>query len=274
MCGRFASFREAQDLADEFAIARVAEDARVLAPSWNVAPTDPVRIVVERPGPSGAERSLRVARWGLVPSWSRDSRGGARMINARSESLDDRRAFAGPLGSRRCLVVADGYYEWRAPRGGGRGPKQPYFITGDATLALAGLFDFWRDPGRDPDDPDRWLVTTTIVTTRARHGLERIHDRMPVALDPASWDRWLAPGVGAREAMDLLTGRTAPMSPVAVSRAVGSVARNGPGLIEPVVVAPEPVEVDLLESLSPDTPTGDGPARPGPVPAPRVPPGR
>ena len=115
MCGRFASFADAQDLADQLAVAELAEDARLLPPSWNVAPTDPVRIVVERAakGTQDVRRSMRLARWGLVPSWAKDPGVGARMINARSESLIDKPAFAKPFAARRCLVLADGYYEWR-----------------------------------------------------------------------------------------------------------------------------------------------------------------
>ncbi|MBE1877150.1 SOS response-associated peptidase [Myceligenerans pegani] len=237
MCGRFASFRDAQDLADEFAVAELAEDARLLAPSWNVAPTDPVRIVVERAARATGEitRSMRVARWGLVPSWAKDPGVGARMINARSESLLDKPAFAKPLAARRCLVVADGYYEWRRLPDVGRGVKQAYWIHPAAgrTAAFAGLYEFWRDRTRADDDPARWLVTTTVITRAAAGAMERVHDRTPVVLPPDAWDRWLDPGVGAQEAGDLLRGPGTPLSTTPVGAAVGSVRNDGPGLIEP-----------------------------------------
>jgi putative SOS response-associated peptidase YedK len=247
MCGRYASFTESQDLADDLAIAEIAEDARVLPPSWNVAPTDDVRIVVERPrridGKNTGEitRSLRLARWGLVPSWAKDPSIGARMINARSETLLDKPAFAKPLGARRCLLPADGYYEWRKlPRPDGaparaKIPKQPYWIHPDdgGVAALAGLYEFWRDRSRADDDPERWLVSATVITTAASTDLEHIHDRMPVVLPRTAWDAWLDPAVDGVEAMDLVTGTQVPMVTRAVADAVGSVRNNRPSLVDP-----------------------------------------
>ena len=137
MCGRYASFREDQSIADEFAVAVVADDVRLLPPSWNVAPTDGVRMVVERADRATGEitRQLRVARWGLVPSWAKDPSVGSRMINARVETVADKPAFARPFASRRALLPADGYYEWQAaaepPPGAPRRrrpPKQPFWI--------------------------------------------------------------------------------------------------------------------------------------------------
>src|SRR4051795_8781068 len=129
MCGRNASFREDQALADEFAIATVADDVRLLGPSWNVAPTDGVRMVVERADKETGEitRQLRVARWGLVPSWAKDISVGNRMINARVESLTDKPAFRTAARTRRCLVPADGWYEWAKRLDSPT--KQPYFVT-------------------------------------------------------------------------------------------------------------------------------------------------
>ncbi|MBL0885036.1 SOS response-associated peptidase [Myceligenerans indicum] len=247
MCGRFASFRDAQDLADELAIAELAEDARLLEPSWNIAPTDPVRIVVERPSrDTGAvTRSMRVARWGLVPSWAKDPGIGARMINARSESLTDKPAFARPFATRRCLVVANGYYEWRKLAGGGRGAKQAYWIhpAEGRTAAFAGLYEFWRDPARAGDDPGRWLVTATVITRAAAGKLELIHDRTPAVLPPDAWDPWLDPGTGVQEAGALLRAPGMPLTTAPVGAAVGSVRNDGPGLIEPdpLPLDPEPV---------------------------------
>jgi putative SOS response-associated peptidase YedK len=252
MCGRYASFRDAQDIADDFAVAEIADDARLLPPSWNVAPTDPVRIVVERAAKDTGEivRSLRLARWGLVPSWAKDPGVGARMINARAESLLEKSSFAKPLAVRRCLLPADGYYEWRKlplPEGAparAKTPKQPYWIhpADDGVAALAGLYEFWRDRTKADDDPDRWLVSTTVITTAASDDLEHIHDRMPVVLPRAAWEAWLDPAVGADQAIGIVTGEQAGMRTLPVTDAVSRVQNNGPHLLDP---DPDPRDQDV-----------------------------
>ncbi len=238
MCGRYASFRTAQDLADEFAVAAVADDARLLPPSWNVAPTDGVRIVVEREDRTTGEvtRRLELARWGLVPSWAKDPSVGTRMINARVESLADRPAFARPFARRRALLPADGYYEWQARAGGG--PKQPFYIhpTDGSRAALAGLYEFWRDPSRGEDDPRRWLVSATVVTRPALPQLAPIHDRQPLILPRSAWDAWLSPAVGADEARGLLVVEPPPLVVTPVSTLVSSVRNDGPELLRPPTV--------------------------------------
>lgn len=249
MCGRFASFTDTQDFADQLAIAELAEDARLLPASWNVAPTDPVRIVVERAARGSAEvtRSMQLARWGLVPSWAKDPGVGARMINARSESLAEKPAFAKPFKARRCLVLADGYYEWRKlslpATGSKKVPKQPYWIhpSDSGVAAFAGLYEFWRNPAAGETDPDRWLVSTTVVTRPASDRMAAIHDRMPLVLPPDAWDTWLDPAVS--DASDLLGVDNAPLTTRPVGDAVGSVRNNGPELIEadPTPRDPEPV---------------------------------
>ncbi|GEN79580.1 SOS response-associated peptidase [Actinotalea fermentans] len=279
MCGRYASFRDAQDLADAFAVAPpdVAPDAAGLPPSWNVAPTDPVRVVVERApkhagtdtaAPEGAgehddapRRSLRLARWGLVPGWATDPSIGSRMINARVETLDSKPAFRKAVAARRCLVPAEGYFEWQAPpadappatgpTGRRRKPaKQPFWIhpADGGPLAFAGLYEFWRDPTRADDDPERWLVTMTIVTGGAPTddpALAEIHDRQPVILDPSRWDAWLDPHVrDPARVMDLLRRPAPPLVATPVSTEVNSVGNDGPHLVEPVELA-VPMTLDL-----------------------------
>lgn len=254
MCGRYASSRQAQDLADAFAVHGViqgvllGEPITTLPPSWNVAPTDTVRIVVDRnrepsvPGArsGGLERSVRLARWGLVPSWSRDPAGGARMINARSETVAEKPAFREALASRRCLVPADGYYEWLppapGPRGGRQGPRRPVYVhpADGGVLALAGLYEFWRDPTRAVDDPDRWLTTTTVLTAAATGDLAEIHERRPVGLRPEHWADWLDPRAGTDVALDVLGSDPPRMSHHRVSTAVNRVGTQGRGLVEPV----------------------------------------
>ena len=265
MCGRYASFRKAQELAAAFDVApeAIAEDALGLPASWNVAPTDPVRVVVERaPRPTGsgessasdgqssddqsadgaAERSLRLARWGLVPGWAKDPSVGARMINARVESLVEKPAFRKAVVARRCLVPAEGYFEWRKPAAGApsRTPKQPFWIHPDdgRPLAFAGLYEFWRDRSRADDDPLRWLVTTTIITGGAPTddpARAEIHDRRPVVLAPEHWAAWLDPHQDdAEAAVALLHGPAPRLVATPVSTTVNSVRSDGPELIEPV----------------------------------------
>ncbi|MFI2753519.1 SOS response-associated peptidase [Cellulomonas sp. P22] len=238
MCGRYASFRGLQDLEDEFRIAEVADDVRLLPASWNVAPTDPVRMVVERAdrGTGEITRQLQAARWGLVPSWAKDPSIGARMINARAETLLDKGAYRKAFGVRRALLPADGYYEWQRPGPGAlTKAKQPYFIhpAGDGPLALAGLYEFWRDPSKAADDPARWLVTTTVVTTDAREPLAHIHDRQPLMLRPDAWDAWLDPATGADAAADLLRAPAPELVATPVSTRVNKVANNDPDLVTP-----------------------------------------
>jgi len=232
MCGRYASFREAQDLADAFAVAPpdVAEDALLLPPSWNLAPTDPVRIVVEREQDDQVRRSLRVARWGLVPGWAKDPSVGSRMINARVETLTTKPAFRKAAASRRCLVPAEGYFEWQ---------EQPFWIhpADGGPLAFAGLYEFWRDRERADDDPLRWLVTMTIVTGGAPTNdpaLAAIHDRRPVILDPSRWGLWLDPATSDPDTvLDLLHDPAPSLVATPVSTQVNKVGTDGPQLIEP-----------------------------------------
>jgi putative SOS response-associated peptidase YedK len=206
-------------------------------PSWNVAPTDPVRAVVIRTPKDGSapRRELRTARWGLVPSWAKDRSIGSRLINARSETLTEKAAFKTAAARRRCLLPADGYYEWE--RRLGEKEKIPnYLHLGGEVLAFAGLYEFWRDPARADDDPDRWLLTATIVTAPASDALGHIHDRTPVIIPAALQQDWLDPSrTGLDEVRDLLASVPEPhLQPTVVGTAVNSVRNNGPELILPV----------------------------------------
>jgi putative SOS response-associated peptidase YedK len=227
-----------EDLVQLFDVTRW-DPEEVLAPSWNVAPTDPVWAALERPDRSTGElqRQLRALRWGLVPSWAKDPGVGARMINARVESVQEKASFRTALAKRRCLIPADGYYEWLAPAAKG-GRKQPYFIsTGDGSpTVFAGLYEFWRDRTRPDDDPAAWLSTCTIITTAAEPELARIHDRMPVMLTADRWDAWLDPSLtDPNEARSLLESlEPGRMRCWPVAAAVGNVRNNGPELSEPL----------------------------------------
>jgi putative SOS response-associated peptidase YedK len=237
VCGRYASFREDQQLADEFAVATVADDVRLLGPSWNVAPTDGVRVVVDRPDQQGEiVRQLRVARWGLVPGWAKDPSIGGRLVNARAESLRESNAFARPFAVRRALLPADGYYEWQKLEESGHRPrKQPFYIrpADGGPLALAGLYEFWRDRTKADGDPDRWRVTAVVITRPASPELERIHDRQPLMLPPDLWQAWLDPAVGADGAASLLVAAPPRLLATPVTTAVNSVRNNGPELLTP-----------------------------------------
>ncbi|MFH9728944.1 SOS response-associated peptidase [Streptomyces sp. NPDC017260] len=245
MCGRYASTRGPEDLAGLFRVAdRSVEES--LAPSWNVAPTDDVWAVLERT-PRGADddarptRQLRPLRWGLVPSWAKDVRIGARMINARVETVREKPAFRVAFARRRCLLPADGFYEWRRledPKTG-KVRKQPYFVHAedDRVMALAGLYEYWRDPEAERDeDGSAWLTTCTVVTTRATDAVGRVHPRMPLAVAEEHYDAWLDPAhqdpEGLRDLLNQPGGGRLNARPV--STAVNNVRNDGPGLLEDV----------------------------------------
>lgn len=241
MCGRYASSRSADDLAAEFEILD-ARPERVLPPSYNVAPTDEVYAVMDRPrhGETVPVRQLRVVRWGLVPSWAKDPGIGSRLINARLETVADKPAFRTAFARRRCLVPADGYFEWyateqRTAKGAVR--KQPFFIhpTDGSVLAMAGLYELWRDPTRSEEDPRRWRWTCTVLTTDAPDDLGRIHDRMPLLVSSERRAEWLDPSAATDHLADLLVpAQQHGLTAHPVSTAVGNVANNGPELLDPL----------------------------------------
>jgi putative SOS response-associated peptidase YedK len=245
MCGRYASSRSPDDLLELFEIEEDDLGPEQGAPKFNVAPTVTMPVVVERErerdGAPVSVRQLRGLTWGLVPSWSKDRRGAARMINARVESLLERPAYTRAALTRRCLVPADGWYEWQVSATGtdakGKPRKQPFFIhRGDGDgLAFAGIYEFWRDRAVAADDPLAWLVTFAIITTAAEPGLSFIHDRMPLVLPSDRWDAWLDPHRRAAEDVRALVVPPAPGRFIAtpVSTRVNSVRNDGPELVEP-----------------------------------------
>ncbi|SDX59267.1 SOS response-associated peptidase [Thiocapsa roseopersicina] len=225
MCGRYALYSPADAIADLFGVTIESED---LAPRYNAAPMQWLPVIRRRPS---GERVLHTLRWGLLPSWAKDETIAARLINARAETLAEKPAFRAAYRARRCIIPADGFYEWaKRPDG-----KQPYFIhvPDGAILAFAGLWERWPRPA-DTEVIDSF----TIVTTEANHRIQRLHDRMPVILAPRVVDVWLDPATDPARLSELLI--PCPEERLAihpVSRAVGNVRNECPELIAAVADA-------------------------------------
>ncbi|MFF5263278.1 SOS response-associated peptidase [Actinomadura viridis] len=276
MCGRYATTRARQELLDQFQVqVDAVEDD--LQPDYNVAPTKQVPAILTRVpkgegesvkdagsaknggGEGGAEREeeavrqLRTLRWGLVPSWAKDLSIGSRMINARVETVHEKASFRRAFARRRCLLPADGYFEWyeikdqgdeepadpaRKQKKGKRPQKQPFFIRpkDGAVIAMAGLYELWKSPEGE------WVWTCTVITTDAPDDLGRIHDRMPMTVRPDRWDAWLDPALtDPGQVRELLVPAMAgTMEAYPVSKAVNSVRNNGPELIKPAASGDSP----------------------------------
>jgi len=237
MCGRYVSATPPDELARYFG-ADPPPLEELLEPNYNVAPTDDVFVVFEREG----TRRMDVFRWGLVPRWAKDIKIGSRMINARADGLATKNAFKFAFGHKRCIVPADGFYEWK--RTGGQ--KQPMYIhrADGAPMAFAGLWETWRDPS----DELGVVHSCTVITTGPNETMAAIHDRMPVILEADRWDTWLD---GDNQDLDALGALLVPapsrvIELHAVSNAVNSVANDGPELVAPVA----PVAVAVNDQLS------------------------
>jgi putative SOS response-associated peptidase YedK len=247
MCGRYASARKREELLAEFRVERDRVDES-LEPDYNVAPTKPVYAVMTRGSrggnaePQDVARELRVVRWGLVPSWAKDVKIGSRMINARAETVDSKPAFRQAFARRRCLLPADGFYEWQQLAGDSKPRKQPYFIhrADGSVLAFAGLYEIWRDKAVPEDHPGAWLWTSTVITTRAEDSVGHIHDRMPMVIEPARWTDWLDPANSDKAGLLALLApaSSSGLASYPVSMAVNSVRNNGPALVEPLATEP------------------------------------
>jgi putative SOS response-associated peptidase YedK len=221
MCGRFTLTADTETLQEAFNLTSAPQD---LAPRFNIAPTQAVAVVVNREG----ERQLDAFHWGLIPTWAKDKSIGNRMINARGETVAEKPSFKRPFQNQRCLVLADGFYEWRkTPEG-----KIPTYIhlKDHRPFAFAGLWDRWQ-----PKESDEAIYSCTIITTEPNDLMASIHNRMPVILPPEAHDLWLDP---AQQEADRLLPLLKPypaglMTAYAVSRQVNSPANDVPACIQP-----------------------------------------
>jgi putative SOS response-associated peptidase YedK len=191
MCGRYTVAVDPQLLAERFNVA-LPDDVE---PRYNVAPSQPVMTVTQR---STGRRELLIARWGLVPHWAKEPKVGFKMINARAETLAEKSTYRQLLTRGRCLILADGFYEWRLDPDGKKRPVR-YALDDGAPFGFAGLWTIWRDP--ESKEP---LFTCTIVTTSANELVAPVHDRMPVILPRESEEAWLDRELPAEQALALL----------------------------------------------------------------------
>jgi putative SOS response-associated peptidase YedK len=238
MCGRYASTRSDDQLVAEFAATEIAGEQ--LRPSYNVAPTQQVRAVLERaPRDEPAAvpvRQLRTLRWGLVPSWAKDPKIGHKLINARSETITEKQSFKAAAARRRCIVPADGYFEWETRHDGTKVPHYLHPEAEESVLAFAGLYELWRPRPADGEEAGEWLWSVTILTTTATDALGYIHDRSPVVLPPTLRDAWLDSTItDPNQVRDLLSQVPEPqLVPRRVSTAVNSPRNNSSELLAQV----------------------------------------
>lgn len=222
MCGRLAFYSPHESVVRLFGVG----DAPEVEPRYNIAPTQFIAAV--RSG-EGGDRGLGLLYWGLVPSWAREKSIGARLINARGETLREKPSFRNAYRRRRCLVLADGYFEWQ--RGGA--VKQPYFIAfaDGQPFGMAGLWETWRDPASD--EP---LESCCLVTTAPAAEIAHVHDRMPVIVPAAAYEEWLDPANAAVERLDRLLApwQGGGLRARPVSRRVNDARNQGPDLLEPL----------------------------------------
>jgi putative SOS response-associated peptidase YedK len=230
MCGRYTLTVDPDELRETFHLE--APPLAGLAPRYNIAPTQPVAVV-----PNEGARRIELFQWGLIPSWAKDPKIGNSLINARGETVAEKPAFRAAFKKRRCLILADGFFEWKR-EGGGR--KTPMYIQmkDGRPFAFAGLWEAWRPPGAVDDEqagqPASALKTCTIITTTPNALMEPIHNRMPVILPPDAYDLWLTPGeLPAADALALLKPLDATlMTARPVSTRVNSPKFDGPEILQ------------------------------------------
>lgn len=222
MCGRFTLFVDPKDLMEMFPGFDVPAE---WVPHYNVAPTQPVAVIA-----NNGQSKIEFFRWGLIPFWAKDPKIGNRMINARAETLAEKPSFRTAYRRRRCLVLADGFYEWRKEPG--RTTKTPMYIrlTSGEPFAFAGLWEAWRAPD------DQTILSCTIITTTPNELVKEIHNRMPVILDPEAYDLWLDPAERQTDELDewLRPYPAEQMLAYPVSTFVNSPANDTPECVVPM----------------------------------------
>lgn len=238
MCGRYATTQTSASLNRAFEV-DLANSFVELEADYNMAPTKLAPVVIGRRSAELSDterpqRELLTARWGLVPSWAKDPSIGNRLINARSETIAEKPAFKKAFAKHRALVPADGYFEWYAGDAAVKGAKkQPFYIVpkDGSVLAMAGLYEFWKNAVAD-----EWVISYTIITTTAEDDLGHLHDRMPMFVEPDGFDSWLDPSPQSPEQLLELLVPAAPgrLDAFPVSTAVNNVRNNGPELIVPL----------------------------------------
>jgi putative SOS response-associated peptidase YedK len=224
MCGRFT-------LRAPDRIKLRQQNLSEIAPRYNIAPSQQVLAITQ----SESSRDLSSFVWGLIPSWSKEPKG---IINARDETLEDKPSFSESFLQRRCLIPADGFYEWQRT---GK-TKQPYYfqLNDESVFSFAGIWDEWRKDGVS-------IVTCAIITTKPNELLATIHDRMPVMLSAEAEDVWLRPEARPKELMSLLVPfPAAAMKSYPVSQKVNHAQAEEPDLVEPVEIVPEPTNLRLF----------------------------
>ena len=218
MCGRYTLRTPVDSLVKRF---EIEEYPSSITPSYNIAPTQEVAAVVEE----DEKRKLEMFHWGLIPSWAKDPAIGNKMINARAETVSEKPSFRKAFKVRRCLIVADGFYEWQKSDNG----KQPYYIRmqDDSPFAFAGLWESWNN-GEE-------IRSCTIITTNANDLMDEIHHRMPVILPPEDYGIWLDPDFDEKEPLTTLLKPypAEAMEAYPVSRRVNKPSNNEPGVVEP-----------------------------------------
>ena len=228
MCGRYTQMHSGEAIAQAFGLQHIPD----LQPRYNIAPTQPVSAISQ----SEEVREYRTFQWGLVPSWSKDPSIGSRMINARAETAAEKPSFRAPFKRRRCLVIADGFYEWQRSDnlkdGQKGGQKQPYYIQlkTRSLFGFAGLWDTWES------GDGSYLETCTILTTEPNELMQPIHNRMPVIVHPEDYDLWLNPSLQQRDRLQpvLRPYETDAMQMYPVSKTVNSPRNESPACIEPL----------------------------------------
>lgn len=238
MCGRFFLATPGAQVAEIFGLDPAQPILAALRPRYNIAPAQDVLVVRHAPGKDATAREAALMRWGLVPRWAKSLDDGLRTINARGESVDIKPTFRSAFRKRRCLIPADGFYEWKRLD---ERNKQPMAIrAGGGPFAMAGLWESWRPPegvASGGDGAGAELETCTIITTEAAPGIRDIHERMPLILRPEQYEAWLSAEGDTPQGVDRLKALIHPftgeLKSTPISRAVNSPRNDGPELLKP-----------------------------------------